>query len=85
MKSYVYTTIKGDTFKVRFYKTGGVTIVDKNGEHEVGMWRVGLNDDCGYYGKFFEKEHTYFQFKQKDLAYDLLNAYLWKIEYRKGY
>lgn len=38
-KSYKFTNKNGVEIKVRFYFTGIYTIVDKNGEHELGTWR----------------------------------------------
>lgn len=40
MKSYVFSRKNGQTFKVRFYQTGIFTIVDADGEHEVGEWNA---------------------------------------------
>lgn len=37
-KSYKFTNKEGSVIKVRFYFTGIYTIVDKNGEHEMGLW-----------------------------------------------
>lgn len=38
-KSYKFQHTSARTeFKVRFYSTGIFTIVDKNGEHEIGLW-----------------------------------------------
>lgn len=37
-KSYKFTNKEGAVIKVRFYFTGIFTIVDKNGEHEMGLW-----------------------------------------------
>lgn len=37
-KSYKFTNREGAVIKVRFYFTGIFTIVDKNGEHEMGLW-----------------------------------------------
>lgn len=37
-KSYKFTNKEGAVIKVRFYFTGIYTIVDKNGEHEMGLW-----------------------------------------------
>lgn len=37
-KSYKFTNREGAVLKVRFYSTGIFTIVDKNGEHEMGLW-----------------------------------------------
>lgn len=37
-KSYKFRHNDGSDVKVRFYFTGIYTIVDKNGEHELGAW-----------------------------------------------
>lgn len=37
-KSYKFTNREGAIIKVRFYFTGIFTIVDKNGEREMGLW-----------------------------------------------
>lgn len=37
-KSYKFKHDSGSEIKVRFYFTGIYTIVDKNGEHEMGTW-----------------------------------------------
>lgn len=37
-KSYKFTNRECAVIKVRFYFTGIYTIVDKNGEHEMGLW-----------------------------------------------
>lgn len=37
-KSYKFNHKNGSEIKVRFYFTGIYTIVDKNGEHEMGLW-----------------------------------------------
>lgn len=38
-KSYKFSHDNGSEIKVRFYFTGIYTIVDKNGEHEMGLWQ----------------------------------------------
>lgn len=39
MKSYKFEYSDKTVIKVRFYNTGCYSVVDKNGEHEVGQWR----------------------------------------------
>lgn len=76
MKTYNVKFVDGTNIKVRFYKTGGFTITDKNGEHEVGIWVKPSNDCFMYRGKIFEKEHPIKDWKMKDLADRL--AIAWK-------
>ena len=49
MKVYKVKFVDGTQYSVRFHKTGGVTIVDKNGEHEIGMWKRPNNNECWMY------------------------------------
>jgi len=72
MKAYKFTTVNKDEFKVRFYPTGGVTIVDKDGEHEVGMWEKPEDDSYMYRGCLFGSLVWEMGWKQRDLASKLL-------------
>lgn len=76
MKAYKVKFIDGTQYNVRFHKTGGVTIVDKNGEHEIGMWRK-PSDESWMYGCFLSDGYYWEKdWKQKDLADRL--AIWWK-------
>ena len=70
MKAYIFHRRNGDELSVRFYKTGGVTIKDKNGEHEVGEWRKG---DYRYIGRLFSQKNEREELSQHDLAWGLVN------------
>lgn len=74
MKSYKFTTKAGETYKVRFYETGGYTITDKNGEHEAGIWR---RTEGGYEGRGYAENFAHFSFKMEDLAYWLLRTFFY--------
>lgn len=80
MKAYKYKTKQGENFSVRFHNTGCVTIVDKNGEHEIGIWKKPENVDCIYKAKMFESENVRWGWKQEDLAYYLLDDYRRKLK-----
>jgi hypothetical protein len=76
MKTYKYKSIKsGEEFKVRFYPTGIFTIFDKNGEHEVGMWRRPEGEEYMFRAFVFNSMAVVCEFKQVDLAYRLLSLY----------
>ncbi len=76
MKAYKYK-FKGDNddFTVRFHNTGCVTIVDKNGEHEVGMWIRPKDDNHNYKGWLFEAKYPEYAWEQKDLGAYLLSKW----------
>lgn len=78
MKTYKFKSIKsGEQFKVRFYPTGIFTIFDKNGEHEIGMWRRPKGEECMFRAFIFNSMTILKDFKQADLAYYLLNSFLY--------
>lgn len=74
MKCYKYLHRDGTVIKVRFYNTCIYTVVDKNGEHEVGQWfknQQFLNEEYGIRSK--DKNAVYFEYqefgKKKSRAY----------------
>ena len=73
MRSYKFKSIKdAKEYKVRFYATKGVTVVDSNGEHEVGTWDK-PDDDCWMYRVFiFDAGYTEKDWKQIDVAHRVL-------------
>lgn len=72
MKAYKFNTNKGD-FTVRFHNTGCVTIVDKNGEHEIGMWIKPKDNIHNYKGWLFNAKHPEYAWEQKTLGAYLLS------------
>lgn len=56
MKTYKVKFINNIEYSVRFHKTGCVTIVDKDGEHEIGMWKKPANKDYMYRCKLFNDD-----------------------------
>ena len=81
MKAYKVKFVDGSEYTVRFHKIGGVTIVDKNGEHEVGMWKKPTDDSWMYRCFLFDANYTERDSKLKDLA-DRVAIY-WKRNERK--
>lgn len=85
MKTYKFKSIKsGEQFKVRFYPTGIFTIFDKNGEHEIGMWRRPEEEECMFRAFIFNTFAVLQDFKQADLAYHLLDRFLYNRKRNAG-
>lgn len=77
MKAYKVKFVDGTEYSVRFHKTGGVTIVDENGEHEIGMWEKPNDEECWMYKCFiFNAKYAEKDWGQKGLAERL--ACYWK-------
>ena len=70
MKAYIFHRKNGDELSVRFYKTGGVTIKDKFGEHEVGTW---IKGEYRYIGQLFGEKNEREELSQHDLAWGLVD------------
>ena len=75
MNTFKFTTVAGNSYRVRFYETGGYTVFDKNGEHEAGSWR---RTEGGYEGRAFESGYTDFSFKMRELAWQLLRKFMYR-------
>ena len=83
MKAYKVKFVDGTKYSVRFHKTGGVTIVDKNGEHEIGMWKKPEDEECWMYRcLIFDTNYTEKDWGQRGLAERL--ACYWKRLKRNG-
>lgn len=68
MKTYKVKFIDGTEYRVRFHNTGGVTVVDENGEHEIGTWEKPSDESCMYRCFLFDGYYWEKDWKQKDLA-----------------
>ena len=76
MKAYKVKFIDDTEYSVRFHNTGGVTLVDNNGEHEVGTWIKPKNDSCCYTCFMFDSNKHLKNWKQKNLADNV--AVVWR-------
>lgn len=84
-KSYKFSNKDGVEIKVRFYFTGIYTIVDKNGEHEMGTWKkepllVGRHNKPSkdksrviYRARPFDCPFDYADYALRDVALKLAN------------
>ena len=63
-------------YSVRFHKTGGVTICDKTGEHEVGHWSKAFGE---YHALLFDRERCATGIYLQSVARVLLQSWYTKI------
>jgi hypothetical protein len=68
MKAYKVKFVNGIEYSVRFHGTGGVTIVDKNGEHEIGMWKKPNDESWMYRCQLFNNSICEKDWEQRGLA-----------------